>query len=110
MFFLVNTIISIFIGIIGGLIGAVTGIQTISTVPSTLYMLAIIIPGTALATRRLHDTGRSGWWQFLFFAPIIGVILLLIWFFKDSDEGDNKYGPNPKETPALADINTDTSV
>ena len=103
MFILVNTIISIFIGIIG----AVAGIREIL---SGLYTLAVIIPGTAVAIRRLHDTGRSGWWQFLIFVPIIGWILLLIWLFKDSDEGDNKYGPNPKDIPALADTNTDINV
>ena len=103
MFILVNTIISIFIGIIG----AVAGIREIL---SGLYTLAVIIPGTAVAIRRLHDTGRSGWWQFLIFVPIIGWILLLIWLVKDSDEGDNKYGPNPKDIPALADTNTDINV
>ena len=103
VFILVNTIISIFIGIIG----AVTGIREIL---SGLYTLAVIIPGTAVAIRRLHDTGRSGWWQFLIFVPIIGWILLLIWLFKDSDAGDNKYGPNPKDIPALADTNTDINV
>ena len=103
MFLLVNTIISFFIGIIGG----VAGIQEIL---GSLYTLAVIIPGTAVAIRRLHDTGRSGWWQFLVIVPILGWILLLIWLVKDSDEGHNKYGPNPKEIPVLADTNTDTNV
>lgn len=62
-----------------------------------LYSLAIAIPSIAVAVRRLHDTGRSGWWIFLGMIPIIGSIVLLIFMTQDSQPGANKYGPNPKE-------------
>lgn len=59
-----------------------------------LYELAVLIPSTALAVRRLHDTGHSGWWYLLVLTGI-GSIVLLVWFCQDSGP-DNKYGPSPK--------------
>jgi uncharacterized membrane protein YhaH (DUF805 family) len=45
-----------------------------------LYALAVIVPQFALAARRLHDTNRSGWWQLLGLIPIVGWIILIVWF------------------------------
>lgn len=63
---------------------------------SSIFSLALLIPGLAVAARRLHDINRSGWWQLLVFIPIIGWIILLIWYITDSDSGSNQYGPNLK--------------
>jgi uncharacterized membrane protein YhaH (DUF805 family) len=63
----------------------------------SLYFLAIIVPSFAVTTRRLHDTGRSGWWQLLPLLPLIGAIILIVFLATDSTAGANKYGPNPKE-------------
>ena len=63
---------------------------------SGIYSLAVFIPGIAVAARRLHDVGKSGWMLLIAFIPIIGVIWLLVLFVTDSDPGSNKYGPNPK--------------
>jgi uncharacterized membrane protein YhaH (DUF805 family) len=65
---------------------------------SMLYGLAVFLPGLALAIRRLHDTGRSGWWMLIGFLPLIGLIVLIIFFVQDSQPGSNQYGPNPKES------------
>ena len=62
-----------------------------------LYSLAIIIPSIAVSVRRLHDTGRSGWWFLVALVPFIGAIVLLVFTLLDSDPGTNEYGPNPKE-------------
>ena len=105
VFMLINTTVIAILMIIE----AVTGIQDIYSI-SDLYGLAVAIPVSAVATRRLHDTGRSGWWQFLILVLVIGWIPLLIWLLKDSDDGDNKYGPNPKEIPTLADTNIDINA
>lgn len=66
---------------------------------TTIYGLAVFIPGLALAVRRLHDTGRSGWWMLIALLPVIGGIVLLVFFVLDSQPGANQYGPNPKEAP-----------
>jgi len=59
------------------------------------YWLAIILPTLGVGIRRLHDTGRSGWWILIGLIPIIGAIVLLVFFVQDSNP-DNQYGPNPK--------------
>ena len=58
--------------------------------------LAALVPGLAVAVRRLHDTGRSGWHYLIGLIPLVGPILLLVWFCSDSNPGPNKWGPNPK--------------
>lgn len=63
---------------------------------TTLFMFGILLPSIAVATRRLHDIGRSGWWQLVSLIPLIGPLVLLFWLVKDSDSGENTYGPNPK--------------
>jgi len=63
---------------------------------SGLYSLAVLIPSIAVSVRRLHDTGRSGWWLLIALVPIVGVIVLLVFMLLDSQPGDNGYGPNPK--------------
>ncbi len=62
-----------------------------------LYLLAMLIPGLAVAVRRLHDVNKSGWFMFVALIPLIGGIWLLILMVTDSTPGDNEYGSNPKE-------------
>jgi uncharacterized membrane protein YhaH (DUF805 family) len=62
-----------------------------------LYALAIIIPSLAVAVRRLHDVGKSGWMILIGLIPLIGAIWLLVLYVTDSVPGENEYGPNPKE-------------
>ena len=63
---------------------------------SGIYMLAVLIPGIAVLVRRLHDTGRSGWWILIHFIPLIGAIVLLVFTIQDSKPGKNQHGANPK--------------
>ena len=63
---------------------------------SIIIALLIMVPTYAACVRRLHDTGRSGWWIFLYFIPYIGSIALIIILCFKSDE-DNKYGPKPQD-------------
>jgi uncharacterized membrane protein YhaH (DUF805 family) len=67
---------------------------------SGIYTLAVIIPTIAVGVRRLHDTNRSGWWILIGLIPIIGFIVLIVFFVIDSDQGDNQYGSNPKGSAA----------
>jgi uncharacterized membrane protein YhaH (DUF805 family) len=65
-----------------------------------LYILAIFLPSLAVNVRRLHDTGRSGWWVLFKLVPFVGVLVVFIFEVLDSDPGDNRYGPNPKTESA----------
>lgn len=62
-----------------------------------LYVLAMIIPSLAVAVRRLHDTGKSGWMLLIALIPLIGSIWLFVLYVTDGNPGENEYGSNPKE-------------
>jgi uncharacterized membrane protein YhaH (DUF805 family) len=59
-------------------------------------VLALVVPSIAVTVRRLHDTGRSGWWWFLSLLCGIGAIILFIFCLIDGTPGPNQYGPSPK--------------
>lgn len=65
---------------------------------SLIVSIAIITPSIAVGARRLHDIGRSGWWQLLWLIPILGWIVLVLWWTTKSDVGDNRFGPSPVDT------------
>lgn len=64
---------------------------------SSLYTLAVICPNIALCTRRLHDVGRSGWWQLAAIVPLLNFYLFYMIWIKRGTEGENRFG-----APALA--------
>lgn len=92
LFQLIFTIVAIFLDLVIGINIPVIDFGLLSTI----YVLALIIPSIAVSVRRLHDTGRSGWMIFINLIPIAGLIWYLVLMIKDSNVGDNKYGPNPK--------------
>ena len=61
-----------------------------------LLNIALFIPTIAVGIRRLHDIGKSGWWFLLAFIPLVGGIWLMVLMCKDSNPGENNYGPSPK--------------
>ncbi len=63
---------------------------------SSLLSLVLFLPGLGVAIRRLHDIGKSAWWYLIIFVPVIGWIILLIFYCRDSFPGPNQYGPSPK--------------
>lgn len=69
---------------------------------SLIYSLGTFVPSIAVAVRRLHDTGRSGWWLLIGLVPLLGAIVLIVFFVFDSVPGTNRWGSNPKEM-AVAD-------
>lgn len=90
MFFLFNILIAFVLGLVTRFIGSALGIGTALSNPAgTIYSLAVLVPGIAVAVRRMHDTGRSGWWILV---PVANLVFLCL----DSEDGDNQYGPNPK--------------
>ncbi|MBB3111176.1 uncharacterized membrane protein YhaH (DUF805 family) [Paenibacillus phyllosphaerae] len=90
MFYLVNIIISILIGVAE----AILGIE--SSLLSGLYGLFILLPSLALGARRLHDIGKSGWWLLIGLIPLIGGIVLFVFSIMEGDDDTNKYGQDPK--------------
>ncbi len=81
------------------MIGVATDMGAISTLGMIVYVivaLATIVPSLAVAVRRLHDINKSGWLYFIALIPLIGAIILLVWFFTEGDKFTNNYGPDPK--------------
>ena len=128
-FALFNFLIGLVLAIIGKMLPFLA-------ILSSLYGLAILIPGIAISVRRLHDIGKSGWTMLIYLIPAIiyGVLLsimlikhfegeepnltlyiifgiitfitfvlaivFIVWMCRDSQPGENKWGPNPKEVPS----------
>ena len=96
IFALLNFVFSI----IAMLLDGALGLEKFSPDVSPLYSLfwaATLVPTLAVTVRRLHDTGRSGWYFFVALIPIIGGLWLFVMTVMDGDPYDNAYGPNPKE-------------
>ncbi len=64
-------------------------------VVNIIWALIVFLPTIAVGIRRLHDTGRSGWWLLLALVPIANIVLI-VFFLCDSQPGANQYGENPK--------------
>jgi uncharacterized membrane protein YhaH (DUF805 family) len=96
MFILFNIIFAIAAMILDNALGI--AIEDVGYGPIyILYGLALFLPGLAVAVRRLHDVGKSGWFLFIALIPLIGTIWLLVLLAKDGEPGMNQYGINPKE-------------
>jgi uncharacterized membrane protein YhaH (DUF805 family) len=89
MFFLVYALIVVVLLIVESILG-------LPGILSGIYSLALLIPSIAVTVRRLHDTGRTGWWWWLGFVPVIGIIVLLVFMALEGEPGQNRYGPDPK--------------
>jgi uncharacterized membrane protein YhaH (DUF805 family) len=99
-FALCNAIVFV---VIYAVVGIIAGRGTGQAV-GDLYLLAVFLPSLGVAIRRLHDTNRTGWWYLLVFIPLIGGIVLIVFWATASDPGSNSYGPNPQNPdpePAL---------
>ncbi|MDT9689055.1 DUF805 domain-containing protein [Streptomyces sp. P9(2023)] len=65
-----------------------------------IYALGVFLPTLGVTVRRLHDTGRSGWWILIGAIPLVGFIILIVFYATEGNQTDNSYGPNPKLAPA----------
>lgn len=66
------------------------------TMAGVVYSFAVFLPALGVLIRRLHDSGKSGYWFFISFIPVLGSIILLVLLVQDSEAGTNRYGRNPK--------------
>jgi len=86
------TLFAIIVYIVVGIIDAAIK----NAVLGVIVALALLLPSLAVTVRRLHDTGRSGWWILIGLIPFVGAIVLLVFECQDSQPGANNYGPSPK--------------
>ena len=96
MFVLINVIIGAILSVIDRILGLTMDSQ--AGILGSIYSLAILIPSIAVAIRRLHDIGKSGWFLLLVFIPCIGGLYLLYLMIQEGEQGVNAYGPNPKDS------------
>lgn len=78
-------VITLFSGSVGDILSYVIGVL-------------LFLPSLGLSVRRLHDIGKSGWWVLISLIPIVGFIVLIVFFVKPSQPSENEYGPVPNLT------------
>lgn len=71
---------------------------------TSIFTLALLLPSLGVTVRRLHDTGRSGFWVFLGLVPVVGGIILIVWEATAGTPGPNQYGPDPKAAQQPATV------
>ncbi len=71
---------------------------------SAIAGLALILPDLAVGVRRLHDRDKSGWFLLLCLIPLIGAIILLVWFCQRGTAGTNRFGPDPLAARGMATV------
>lgn len=91
MFTLISSLI--YLGLV------VLGLARDTEMPELVFFAAIFLPSLAVSVRRLHDTGRSGWWVLIGLVPCVGTIVTIIFMATEGERGENRYGPDPKGHP-----------
>ncbi|MBX9573433.1 MAG: DUF805 domain-containing protein [Candidatus Obscuribacterales bacterium] len=94
MFMLAQFCISFIINL--AIIGLWTATAINLSVISTIYALATLVPGLAIAVRRLHDSNRTGWWELMGFVPVVGALTLVVFYCLPGTADENKFGSKPK--------------
>lgn len=93
-----NIVLSMVDSMLFGTVEVVPGAfsaHTSTPIFSSIFALVTLLPSLAVAVRRLHDTDHSSWWLLLWFIPVVGWIVLLVWFVTEGSRGDNRFGPDP---------------
>ena len=98
IFALISALILIFLSLIDEMTG--WKVWDDEGVLSLVYSIAVFVPTLAVVVRRLHDTDRSGWWVLIALIPLVGAIVLLVFLILKGNEGDNRFGPDPKAEEA----------
>ena len=100
-FILATILVSIVLGVIDGLLGLGGEFGLLSNI----WSLAVFLPSLAAGARRLHDTDRSGWWMLISFLPLIGLIVLIVFFAQKGTDGPNRFGADPLRGDRAAAFN-----
>lgn len=94
MFYLFYIVALLILSFIDGMVGTFS-IEAGIGLLGGIFALVSFVPAIAIAARRLHDTNRSGWWQLIMIIPLIGPIVLLVFFVLKGNEGENRFGADP---------------
>ena len=89
-------------GVIAGVAASILDAVIGSAILGIIVSLGLLLPNLSVGIRRLHDTDRSGWWILIGLIPLIGFIVLIVFYVQKSDPGDNKYGPPMDEGGGVA--------
>lgn len=95
LFILVAMVIGLLLGLLDRYLGTYDEALKVGLLDA-IYTFLMLLPSLAVGCRRLHDIGRSGWWQ-LFYLTIIGVVFLIYWWIQIGDRDANTYGENPAD-------------
>ena len=87
-FFLFNIIVQVVLQIAGAV-----ALGQVAAILLGIFALGSLLPGIAVAVRRMHDLDKSGWMLLIGLIPVVGAILLIVWFCKVGTPGPNKFGP-----------------
>lgn len=92
-FFLFNFILAMIVNVLDHLFFMPSNAEPGQYGPlGAILMLGLLLPGLAVSARRLHDIDKSGWWILIAFIPLIGAIILIIWYCKRATAGANRFG------------------
>ncbi len=101
-FGLFNMLFAIAAIVVIGIVGSVIHLGILTVLLYLVYLVAslgLVLPGIAVTIRRLHDTDHSGWWIWIALVPLLGAILLLVWYCTKGTTGPNKFGDDPLQSP-----------
>ncbi len=88
-------LLGLVVGFVSGFLAVIVHEKALYGIALAVLNLAILLPSISVIVRRLHDVGRSGWWYFIGLVPLVGPILLLVWFCTRGTTGQNRFGPDP---------------
>ena len=91
---LVIALVGLFLGL--GAIGAALRSTGLDALGMIIVLVLFFWAKFAIAAKRLHDLGKSGFWCLALFVPVVGFIVVLMFLFVPGEEYDNQYGPRPK--------------
>ena len=91
------TLFSVLVAIVTAILDVVLGLNFAIFYGPLYVVFALVnfLPSISVLVRRLHDTDRSGWWYWIALVPIVGIILLLVWFCTRGTSGENRFGSDP---------------
>ena len=86
---------SVVLGFAASIVDSLLGLSEVGAV-NGLVSLVLFLPSIAISVRRLHDIGRTGWWYLIILVPLVGWIVLIVFFCTATKEEVNQWGPPPR--------------